>query len=53
MMVCLYASVGYIHMFSKYASPAFIYDSNFAQSDHTECCGAIIYDRSHALVSVL
>ena len=49
MMMFMYEYVGSIHMFSeKYTSHEFLYDSNFAQLDKSECCGVIIDKRYYA-----
>ena len=43
----------YWDIFKKITPQAFVYDSNFAQKDKSECCGAIIDDRYHAPIGVL
>ena len=43
----------YSYVLKEYKSHAFIYDSHFSQLERSECCGAIIDNRSYAPIYVL
>ena len=52
---CVYVCIRrvYSHVFKKYTSHSFIYDSYFSKLDNSEGCGAIIDNRSYAPFCVL
>ena len=43
----------YSSVFLKVTQHAFIYDSHFSERKNSECCGAIIDNRSYAPICVL
>ena len=43
----------YYYVSNEYRPNSFVYDSNFSQLEKSECCGAIIDNRSYAPICVL
>ena len=43
----------YSYVLKKVTQYAFVYDSHFSTKEKSECCGAIIDNRSYAIICVL
>ena len=52
-VVCVCICRVYLDAFKEYPSHEFIYDRHFSQLENSECCGAIIENKSYAPICVL